>query len=574
MIYGEEETTKLISQVLNNTNIKCDTYTNSEGPILLTRLEQLRKGMENIHSRGIKIRCISEITVNNINHCKELMEMAELRHLDGVNGYNVVNGTEYISTIHLQEVKPFSYLIYSNVQELVEQQQLIFDGFWNRAVSAEQKISEIEQIYERIDIVPKSSNAEQIYLDLLKLAKNEIILLFPTTNAFLRQHKLGVVDLIADIAINKNIKVRVLVPKNRPIEKLIEQTKSQYNIINSINNIEFRYIQQLLETGSTVLIVDNKESLVMELKDDTKEIFSEAIGLSVYSNSRPGVLSYVAIFENLWKETMLYQELEKSNEQLKQSETFQRDFIITAAHELKNPIQPILGLSGMLMNNKPVSENQLYNIIKIINRNAQRLLKLTNDILDIAKIETSSLILNKEIVNLRLFIMDNINEYINQVQSNDIRKSEYTNSYYDKKEDNTCAKLIFSESKKIENKNSDDELFMVEVDKSRVFQIMFNLLDNAYKFTDVNETINIQIEKEFAEGKEYAIITIKDTGKGIDSEIMPRLFTKFATKSDKGTGLGLFICKSIVEAHGGKIWAKNNEDGRGSSFSFSLPLYK
>jgi len=241
---------------------------------------------------------------------------------------------------------------------------------------------------------------------------------------------------------------------------------------------------------------------------------------------------------------------------------------------LKNPIQPILGLSGMLMNNKPVSENQLYNIIKIINRNAQRLLKLTNDILDIAKIETSSLLLNKEIVNLRPFIMDNINEYTNQVQSNDIRRSEYANSYHDKKENNTCAKLIFSESKKMENKNSDDELFMAEVDKSRIFQIMFNLLDNAYKFTDVNETINIQIEKEFAGGKEYAIITIKDTGKGIDSEIMPRLFTKFATKSDKGTGLGLFICKSIVEAHGGKIWAKNNEDGRGSSFSFSLPLYK
>ena len=197
VIYGEEETTKLISQVLNNTNIKCDTYTNSEGPILLTRLEQLRKGMENIHSRGIKIRCISEITSNNINHCKELMEMAELRHLDGVNGCNVVNGTEYISTIHLQEVKPFSYLIYSNVQEIVEQQQLIFDGFWNRAVSAEQKIREIEQIYERIDIVPRSSNAEQIYLDLLKFTKNEIILLFPTTNAFLRQYKLGVVDLIS-----------------------------------------------------------------------------------------------------------------------------------------------------------------------------------------------------------------------------------------------------------------------------------------------------------------------------------------------------------------------------------------
>ena len=113
VIYGEEKTTKLISQVLNNTNIRWDTYTNSEGPILLIRLEQLRKGMENIHSRGIKIRCISEITDNNINYCKELMEIAELRHLDGVKGYNVVNGTEYISTIHLQQAKPFSYLIYS-----------------------------------------------------------------------------------------------------------------------------------------------------------------------------------------------------------------------------------------------------------------------------------------------------------------------------------------------------------------------------------------------------------------------------------------------------------------------------
>src|SRR6476659_4460385 len=117
------------------------------------------------------------------------METVELRHLDDINVYNVVNGIEYISTIHLQEVKPFSYLIYSNVQEIVEQQQLIFDGFWDRAVSAEQKIREIEQRYERIDIVPRSSNAEQIYLDLVKLSKNEVILLFATTNAFLMQQK-------------------------------------------------------------------------------------------------------------------------------------------------------------------------------------------------------------------------------------------------------------------------------------------------------------------------------------------------------------------------------------------------
>lgn len=190
----------------------------------------------------------------------------------------------------------------------------------------EEKTKDIERgiYHERMGIVPKSSDAERIYLDLLKSANREIMLLFPTTNAFLRQYKLYVIDSITDAAIFKNIRVRVLVPKNEPVDQLLKIAKDKAFISNSANKIEFRYIQQLLETRSTILIIDSKVSLVMELKDDSKQSFSEAIGLSIYSNSKPGVLSYVSIFENLWKITELYQELKKSNEQLRHNEILQR----------------------------------------------------------------------------------------------------------------------------------------------------------------------------------------------------------------------------------------------------------
>jgi signal transduction histidine kinase len=312
----------------------------------------------------------------------------------------------------------------------------------------------------------------------------------------------------------------------------------------------------------------------MELKDDSKQSFSEAIGLSIYSNSKPGVLSYVSIFENLWKITDLYQELEKSNEQLRHNEILQRDFIHIAAHELKNPIQPILGLSEVLLNNKSVNGKDVRNMIKIINRNAQRLLILTNNLLDIAQIETDSLALHKEMVDLRHFIIYNINEYKNQIKTRSIIKSGYFDSSDNKNESDIFAKLMFTTSEKMDDKNYEDKFFIIEGDKSRLSQVLFNLLDNAYKFTNEKDIITVELDVEFVNNKEYAIVRIKDTGKGIDPEIMPRLFTKFASKSHQGTGLGLFICKNIIESHGGMIWANNNEYEQGATFSFSLPLVK
>jgi hypothetical protein len=134
IVYGEEQTTKIILKALNNSQERWDNYANSKGPTIAMGLEPLRKAMKNANSRGVRIRYISEITPTNVNYCKQLMKIAELRHLDNSKGGMAVSETEYIATAHLQEAKPVQHLIYSNAKEIVEQQQLVFDSLWNNAI--------------------------------------------------------------------------------------------------------------------------------------------------------------------------------------------------------------------------------------------------------------------------------------------------------------------------------------------------------------------------------------------------------------------------------------------------------
>jgi signal transduction histidine kinase len=134
--------------------------------------------------------------------------------------------------------------------------------------------------------------------------------------------------------------------------------------------------------------------------------------------------------------------------------------------------------------------------------------------------------------------------------------------------------------------NKDSRFALVEGDKRRIAQVVSNLLNNAIKFTregaiTVSPRISKRIDIDSMRGEEETtelIVAVNDTGSGIDPELMPRLFTKFATQSHQGTGLGLFISKSIIEAHGGRIWAENNKDQynnaghNGATFYFTLPV--
>jgi signal transduction histidine kinase len=227
-------------------------------------------------------------------------------------------------------------------------------------------------------------------------------------------------------------------------------------------------------------------------------------------------------------------ELESANEQLKVHDKMQREFINVAAHELRTPIQPILGLSDVLQSREKDEEKR--RLVGVISRNARKLQSLTEDILDVTRIESHTLKLNKEEFNLNDVIVNCINDVTINSGKN--------------------VKLLY-EPKDI----------IVGGDKGRISQVISNLLSNALKFT-TDGSIYIISEKR----DDHAIVSIKDTGIGIDSEVFPRLFSKFASKSFSGTGLGLFIAKSIIEAHGGKIWAKNNTGEKGATFTFSLPI--
>jgi signal transduction histidine kinase len=243
-----------------------------------------------------------------------------------------------------------------------------------------------------------------------------------------------------------------------------------------------------------------------------------------------------------------YEQLEAANEQLKVHEKMQKEFINVASHELRTPIQPILGLSEVLY--AKIKDTEQRQLLDTITRNAKRLQRLTDDILDVTKIESQSLKLNKERFNLNDVITNVIDEMIvNREFKNE--KSDY---------DNNNIKLEYRPK----------DIF-VEADRIRVTQVISNLLNNSIKFTKEGK-ITITIEKKDDDG-EVVVISIKDTGIGIDSEMFPKLLSKFASKSYQGTGLGLFICKSIVEAHDGKIWAENNnnQEKKGAIFYFTLP---
>src|SRR5205807_573265 len=242
------------------------------------------------------------------------------------------------------------------------------------------------------------------------------------------------------------------------------------------------------------------------------------------------------IFENLWKQTELYEDIKKAHEQLKIHDKMQHEFINIAAHELRTPIQPILALTEVLQSQiKDVKQQEM---LEVTIRNAKRLQTLTNDILDVTKIEGRSLELNKEDFNLKDVVLNAMNDI---TLGRDFLNNENIRLSYDPQRD-----------------------ILIQADKGRISQVISNLLSNAIKFT-TEGTILVSVEKDKSNNNsnnnQAIIVSVKDSGQGIDSSILPRLFTKFASKSYKGTGLGLFISKGIIEAHGGKIWGENNPDG-------------
>ena len=549
-------------------NTSLDGALDNTGPAILVMYEPIWTSLILLKEKGIKIRGVTEATPENIHHCKSLLKVGDFRHLDGIRtNFGIIDEKQVMLHGVSQEKDPLSQAILTNVKGFVEAQQYMFENLWNRSIPIEDKIKEIEEGIkpEIIETITNPTKIQTLYLNLLRSAAAEIMLIIPTPNAINHQYDIGVFSLLKQLFeeknINKKLNIRILTPHInnghydiKPKQQYREQDTLLSFSFSSMPDINLRNIEADSTTKSTIVIIDKKESLVVEIRDDTKDSFTKSVGFATYSNSRATVLSYVSIFESFWKQSELVKKL-------KESEELQKDFVHIAAHELRNPIQPILGLTEVLMKNKPEGEIEYQNIIKIINRNAKKLIQLTSDILDVTKIETNNLNLQKELFYINDLVFDIVEDYNNQ-RDNENVKLEYeflfSKRFSNVNENGKGERLI--------KKNTDPKPILA--DRTRITQVLSNLINNAIKFTTVG-IIKIIVEEKNEEGKVY--IHVKDSGSGIDLSIIPNLFSKFTTKSKGGTGLGLYISKNIIEAHGGKIWAENNKDGeRGATFSFVL----
>ncbi|AIF84387.1 signal transduction histidine kinase [Candidatus Nitrososphaera evergladensis SR1] len=710
-----KDTTERVMHFFLNCRERMDACANSTAPSIA--ISVFKDAYENMKKRGVKTRWVTEITRDNLPYCKKLMEYAQVRHVDGFYGNFGVSETEYISATTVIEAQPVPALMYSNSKEMVEQQQYIFDSFWKKAIPAEQRIREIEEgilfpvetkvlkdledirgriialhdnsgevmvaantgalhlvhnqffgiykklmakkandkhkgirwamfidkdsidivktfldigmeirhvknmpsmyfavsdkmynatietmdggkmvqtlltsteplyvqhfksvfeelwksgadarkriqdieagINEETEVISSQYQTERVYKAIVNEASHEIMLILPTANAFARDKRIGIIGSLKEASSKKGTRVRVLVYAKEDANKQdIIDLESQGILVNDLS---IKPAQKAIEEGAprmTVVIIDNRTSLVIELKDDEKESFADAVGTSVFSTSRSIVLSYARIFESLWLETRLVAKLQESDR-------LQREFINIAAHELRTPVQPILAvielLKGRFANGNAANVELTTTQLAIMDRNARRLQKLSSEILDATRIEAGTLRMDMEVMDINEKMKNMIADaksWIPQGQSIDIQ------------------------FKPLSDESGNPIPLLVKADKLRMFEVISNLIRNAIKFSAEGDVITIMTDRKDSDDDDgmAVVISVKDCGAGISAEVLPRLFTKFSADRERGgTGLGLFIAKNIVEAHGGRIWAENNNssnDEKGATFAFTLPIHK
>jgi two-component system, OmpR family, sensor histidine kinase VicK len=425
-----------------------------------------------------------------------------------------------------------------NIKNFIGNTQFVFDTFWDKAIPTPDEIQEIKDdkfSKPSLKVIKDPEEAIRTASNLVQSAEDEVLLLFSSANGFNRRMVLGDGFLTLQRLQDKtkgNIKLRILTPFDKKIVDAVSKLMAK--------GVDIKYLPEALYLTVTFLIVDRKFSMTAELVNDYTEIPAESLGLSTFSNSKSTVLYYISMFENLWKQSDLYEKTENLYQQLKNTNETQIQFIKETAHEIRNPIQTILGLAEVMLSNKNLDAGHIEDLVRIIIKNGKKIKFLTDNILEAARIDSQLLILTKEEFDLVEMVKDLLKDLKNQIR--------------DKK-----ISLIL--------KCNEDSILLV-ADKLRLNQVFLNLINNAINIVKEGEII-VSLERQ--DNNNILLIRIIDNGPGISSNIKDKLFMKFVTGSKSGTGLGLYICKNIIEKHGGKIWADNNKN-KGANFNFTIPI--
>ncbi len=459
---------------------------------------------------------------------------------DEETAQEVIDGSKYY--FHTQKCfkvyKRLENFYGKNIKNFIENKQFVFDTFWDKAIPTSDENQEIKNNKSSkpsLEVIKDPEETIRTAINLVQSAENEVLLLYSSANGFYRRMVLGdgflTLQRLQDTT-KGNIKLRILTPFDKKIVDAVNRLTAK--------GIHIRYLPEALYLTVTFLIVDRKFSMNAELVNDYTESPAESLGLSTFSNSKSTVLYYISMFENLWKQSDLYEKAETLYEQLKNTNETQIQFINETAHEIRNPIQSILSLAEVMLSNKNLDAGHIEDLVRIIIKNAKKIKFLTDNILEAARIDSRLLTLDKEEFDLVESVKDLLKDLKNQILGKKIS-------------------LILKCNK--------DSILLV-ADKLRLNQVL-NIINNAINIVQEGEII-VSLERQ-DNNNNTVLVRIIDNGPGIPSNMKDKLFTKFVTGSKSGTGLGLYICKNIIEKHGGKIWAENNKN-KGANFNFTIPI--
>lgn len=526
IVHGFENTIRAIEQAIQKTKGRWYVCVDALSPDVSAN--ELKNAHLDARDRGVSMRYITEITKDNLEFCREVIKdtNTEIRHFAGIKGSFGIGDEEYVIAIRENDSENFSHCIYSNIKPLVQHQLSIFQVFWHHSLPFEIRLREIEEgiTTSVLEIIQNPRESLRRAITTVSRAKMEVLIVFSTANAVRRLLPTDGFKMIGK-ALDHNTKVRILVPGDGQIYETLKM------ITSLIPQTEIKVMDARLKTKLSIVIVDRKDSFIFETTDDDIQEVSVAIGQSIYSGSDATGQFFASIFQSLWNQSELY-------ERLKEVDAMKEEFINVAAHELRTPVLPIMLSAESLAERLTEDES-----VQVILRNATRLTRLANNILDASKLESKTLNLQRQKTSIVRIAEEAIADARLKIPH----------------ERSLGIRLKSALSPDSEN---------LSVDRARIRQVLENLLDNAVHSTDTGKiTISLEPEKD---AQDHIRVSVIDSGKGIDPSVKDKLFGKFVSTKAKGTGLGLYLCKGIVEAHGGRMWAENNADGKGATFAFTL----
>ena len=517
-------------------------------------LDRYRKGNHNGIKWITQVNSIKDIELVQILIDKGI----EVKHVkDLLTNTFALSDKSLLFTIENGDAGNFGNNTLINSDKLyIDHYNTVFESLWEKGIDVDKRIKEIQKghhIY--VDVMTSPKESVNLFYKLFNTAKKEILMILSSVNAIDRIESNDDFSKCEELT-TKGVKVKVLIPLNLGLEGKLNQLKKKHP------KVDFRGFFTSFESFIGITVIDRLRVVLSEIKDDTKKDYYDSIGLTIFIEGKSSALSYTTIFNSLWKQTEICQQLESIDE-------YKNEFLSMLSHELKTPLVPIRGYTEMLLNTQlfgKLNEKQI-KAIQSIYRNEGKIESMVQDMLYIYTKETQKINISRKDVQ--------VNDILNNV-TNDLKPL-----LEDKK--------IFLETEIHGNVERS-----IYCDQKRIEQVISNLVKNSIDFVQKdNGKITISVKKTKENGdyferkgnntvkdpaglNSYCEFTVSDNGPGIPEDKMDLLFKKFyqidtsATRKYGGTGLGLAVCKDLIGMHGGKIWIDKNQS-EGASIKFNIP---